>query len=155
MLVGPFKSPASASAFCANLKLANGECTTNLPDDVFAPSQPPGTPPSVPPGAPLPVRVSPLPRGWTLQVSAQKSEADAQGSYRALRSRYPQIAKYPAYIYRADFGDRGTFFRVLLGPFKSADAANTACTDLKSAGGSCVVQRNYNERRTLAARIEA
>lgn len=81
--------------------------------------------------------------GYVVQVSSQRSEADAQSSYRALQSKFPSVlGSRSANIKRADLGEKGTYYRAVLGPFSSAEDAAALCGNLKSAGGQCVVQRN-------------
>lgn len=81
--------------------------------------------------------------GYLVQVSSQKNEADAQASYRALQSKFPAVlgSRSPV-IRRADLGDKGVYYRAMVGPFGSSDEASQFCGNLKSAGGQCVVQRN-------------
>jgi hypothetical protein len=43
---------------------------------------------------------------------------------------------------RADLGDKGIYYRAMVGPFASAQEATQLCSDLKAAGGSCLVQKN-------------
>jgi hypothetical protein len=45
-------------------------------------------------------------------------------------------------IKRADLGDKGVYYRAMVGPFGSPDEASQFCGSLKTAGGQCVVQRN-------------
>lgn len=81
--------------------------------------------------------------GSYVQVSSQKTEADAQASFRALQGKYSGIlGSRTALIRRADLGDKGVFYRAMVGPFASTDEATQFCVNLKSAGGQCVVQRN-------------
>jgi hypothetical protein len=81
--------------------------------------------------------------GYVVQVSSQKNEADAQASYRALQSKFPAVLGSRApLIKRADLGDKGVYYRAMVGPFGSADEASQFCSSLKTAGGQCVVQRN-------------
>ena len=78
-----------------------------------------------------------------VQVSSQRSEADAQASYRAMQSKFPNVlGTRSASIRRADLGDKGIYYRAMVGPFGGQDEAGELCNSLKSAGGSCVVQRN-------------
>jgi hypothetical protein len=81
--------------------------------------------------------------GYLVQVSSQKNEADAQASYRALQSKFPAVlgSRSPV-IKRADLGDKGVYYRAMVGPFGSPDEASSFCGNLKTAGGQCVVQRN-------------
>lgn len=81
--------------------------------------------------------------GYVVQVSSQKNEADAQASYRALQGKFPSVlGSRAALIKRADLGDKGVFYRAMIGPFDSAEDAAQLCGNLKTAGGQCVVQRN-------------
>ncbi len=81
--------------------------------------------------------------GSYVQVSSQKTEADAQSSFRAIQSKYSEVlASKPSTIRRADLGDKGVFYRALVGPFGTTDEATQFCVNLKAAGGQCIVQRN-------------
>ena len=81
--------------------------------------------------------------GYVVQVSSQRSEADAQASFKALQSKFPTVlGSQSPLIKRADLGDKGVYYRAMVGPFGSADEASQLCGNLKSAGGQCVVQRN-------------
>jgi SPOR domain/TIR domain len=80
---------------------------------------------------------------FVVQVASQRSEADAQASYRALQAKYPMVlGDREASIRKADLGDKGVFYRAQLGPFTTLDQANELCVSLKTAGGQCVVQKN-------------
>jgi hypothetical protein len=81
--------------------------------------------------------------GYLVQVSSQRNEADAQASYKALQGKFPSVlgSRSPL-IKRADLGDKGVYYRAMVGPFGSPDEASQFCGSLKTAGGQCVVQRN-------------
>lgn len=105
--------------------------------------------PQAPPAAPQPqakmAAISPAQvtgNGAFVQVSSQKTEADAKASYKALQGKYAGIlGSRSATIHRADVAGKGTFYRAMVGPFASNDEAAQFCINLKSAGGQCVVQR--------------
>ena len=81
--------------------------------------------------------------GYLVQVSSQKNEADAQASYRALQNKFPAaLGSRPPVIKRADLGDKGVYYRTMVGPFGSTEEAAQFCGNLKSAGGQCVIQKN-------------
>jgi SPOR domain len=81
--------------------------------------------------------------GYLVQVSSQRSEADAQASYKALQNKFPSVlGSHTSVIKRADLGDKGVYYRAMVGPFNSSDEASQFCGSLKSAGGQCVIQRN-------------
>jgi SPOR domain len=109
----------------------------------------PGAP--QPDAAPAPTRVAstnPAPAasgggGYLVQVSSQRNEAEAHASYRALQSKFQSVLGSRApLIRRADLGDKGVYYRAMVGPFGSPDEASQFCGSLKAAGGQCVVQRN-------------
>jgi hypothetical protein len=81
--------------------------------------------------------------GYVVQVSSQRSEADAQASYKVLQDKFPNVlGAWVPIITRTDTGANGIFYRAAVGPFKTADEASQFCGTLKAAGGQCVVQRN-------------
>ncbi len=81
--------------------------------------------------------------GYAVQVTSQRSEADAQTEFKALQAKFPgQLGHRQPIIHRADLGEKGTFYRALVGPFASSEAAAAMCSNLKAAGGSCIVQKN-------------
>jgi hypothetical protein len=108
-------------------------------------------PQATPPAAPAPARVAstqqaapaPAGGGYLVQISSQRSENDAQASFKALQGKFPSVlgSRTPL-IKRADLGDKGTYYRAMVGPFGTPDEASQFCGNLKSAGGQCVVQRN-------------
>jgi hypothetical protein len=81
--------------------------------------------------------------GYMVQIASQKSEADAQASFRALQGKYSSVlgSRSPV-IRRADLGEKGVYYRAMVGPFGSADEASHFCGNLKTAGGQCLIQRN-------------
>jgi hypothetical protein len=80
---------------------------------------------------------------YVVQVSSQRSEADAQASYKALQGKFPSVLGSRApLIKRADLGDKGVYYRAMVGPFGSSEEAAQVCGNLKTAGGQCVVQKN-------------
>ena len=81
--------------------------------------------------------------GYVVQVSSQRNEADAQASFRSLQGKFPAVlgSRSPL-IKRADLGEKGIYYRAMVGPFGTPDEASQLCSSLKAAGGQCVVQRN-------------
>jgi cell division protein FtsN len=81
--------------------------------------------------------------GYLVQVSSQKTEADAQASYRMLQGKYPAVlGSRSASVKRADLGEKGVVYRSMVGPFGSQEEASSFCGNLKTAGGQCVILRN-------------
>ena len=80
---------------------------------------------------------------YAVQVSSQKSEAEAKAAYKGLENKYAaQLSGKPMFVYRVDLGAKGIYYRTMVGPYANAAEATQLCSSLKSAGGSCIVQRN-------------
>ncbi len=88
-------------------------------------------------------QAAPVGGGYMVQVSSQRNEADAQASFKSLQTKFSTVlgSREPV-IKRADLGDKGVYYRAMVGPFGSSDEASQFCGSLKSAGGQCVIQRN-------------
>src|SRR5262249_17977715 len=81
--------------------------------------------------------------GYMVQLSSQKSEAEAHSSFRGLQARFPnELSGLQPVIRRADLGSKGVFYRTMVGPFASAHEASQFCANYKAAGGQCVVPNN-------------
>jgi hypothetical protein len=81
--------------------------------------------------------------GYDVQVSSQRSEAEAKASFHALQAKFPkELGGREPIVRRADLGDKGIYYRALVGPFASMEEAAGLCSSLKAAGGNCLIQRN-------------
>ena len=94
--------------------------------------------------APARIRDHPVGRGgYAVQVSSQRSEAEAQAAFRSLQAKFPeQLGGRQALIHKVDLGAKGTYYRAMVGPFANANEAGELCNGLKAAGGQCLIQRN-------------
>ncbi len=95
--------------------------------------------------APAPIaRAAAAAKGsYAVQLSSQRSEAEAQSAFRSLKAKYPsQLGGHELIIHKVELGAKGTYYRAMVGPFATANEASTLCNGLKAAGGSCIVQRN-------------
>ena len=92
---------------------------------------------------PTQTQAAPAGGGYVVQVSAQKTEAEAQSSYRAMQTKYPSVlgGREPI-IRRAELTGSGTWYRAQIGPFATSTAAEDFCSRLKAVNGQCIVQRN-------------
>jgi hypothetical protein len=135
-------APRTASA--ANASAANANAPLSLsPQSTQAAAEPPTRVASTTPPAQIASSGGGGSGGYLVQVSSQRNEADAQASYKALQGKFPTVLGSRApLIKRADLGDKGVYYRAMVGPFGSPDEASQFCGSLKSAGGQCVVQRN-------------
>jgi hypothetical protein len=77
---------------------------------------------------------------YVVQVASHKTPEEAQTAWNNLRNQYAQIFNgRNADIRKVDLGDRGTFYRAMVGPM-GRDQANALCQNLKTAGAGCIVQ---------------
>jgi len=80
---------------------------------------------------------------FVVQVAASRNEQDARSTAASISQRYSgQLSGYSPQVERADLGDRGIYYRVGVGPMNTQAAANSLCSNLKSAGLDCFVRRN-------------
>jgi hypothetical protein len=95
--------------------------------------------------APAPIARAAAPVGGSgsyVQISSQRSEAEAQASFRGLQSKYPsQLGNRRPVIRKVELGAKGTYYRAMVGPLAGTEAS-TLCSGLKAAGASCLIQRN-------------
>ena len=124
----PARNPASANA------------SANTPMTIAPQAE---SPPPTRMASTNPAQTAPAAGGYLVQVSSQKSEADAQASFRALQGKFPSVlGPHSLMVKRVDLGEKGIYYRAFAGPFGTSDEAAHVCSSLKSAGGQCFVQRN-------------
>jgi SPOR domain len=134
----PAAAPAGSSAPLA-LVPASGEAPAPLPARTHTAAAHPAPVSPAAEGEPAPAAGG----GYAVQVTSQHSEADAMAAYRSLQAKYPkQLGGRQPIVRRADLGAKGVFYRALVGPFASMEQASGICSGIKSAGGSCIVQKN-------------
>ena len=94
------------------------------------------------PAAPQVAAVSGASGAFGVQLTAQRSEAEAMAAFNALKQRYPQVlGAYSATVARADLGaERGVFYRAMV-PAQSQSDASNLCIQFKASGVDCIVQR--------------
>ncbi len=80
---------------------------------------------------------------YVVQVSSQRSPADAQAAFQSLQRKYASVlgSMKPSYR-KVDLPERGTYYRVRVGSWASSTEAAAFCAKLKAAGGDCVIARN-------------
>jgi cell division protein FtsN len=80
---------------------------------------------------------------YAVQVTSERSAAEAHASFRALRAKFPnQLGGREPIVRRTDLGAKGIYYRAMVGPFASMEKAAGMCRTLKTAGCNCLVQRN-------------
>jgi hypothetical protein len=122
--------------------------SANAPLSLTPGANAPQPAPAVASRATAPQRVASAPAsssgngGYAVQISSQRSEADAQQAFRNMQGRYPtQLGGRQVMIRRADLGSKGVYYRAMIGPFANAGDATELCNSLKAAGGQCIVQK--------------
>lgn len=78
---------------------------------------------------------------YVVQVGARRSQTAALAGFADLQQKYPSILSgYRPIIQKADLGNKGTWYRLRIGPLETKTAAADLCRKLKSAGmRSCLV----------------
>lgn len=124
--------------------------TTASPRTATTPPAPRAAPQAGEAAAPARSRIAALPpsadgaaNGFVVQLSSQKTESEAQSSFRSLQAKFPnELGNRQPIIRKADLGSKGVFYRTMVGPFASAHEASQFCASYKAAGGQCVVPNN-------------
>lgn len=93
--------------------------------------------------APAPAASTPTSNvGAWVQLSSQRSEADAQADIPSLQARYGALFNGATpEVSQVDLGERGIYYRVRL-PQPTFDQANSVCTAIQGQGGDCFVLNN-------------
>jgi hypothetical protein len=153
----PSAAPAAKQAAAAKAARnppspANANASANTPMSISPQSAQDAAPPAEPHArvaATNPAQTEPAASpaasggGYLVQISSQRNEADAQASFKALQGKFPSVlASQTPVIKRADLGDKGIYYRAMVGPFGTSDEAAQFCNSLRSAGGQCFVPRN-------------
>jgi hypothetical protein len=143
---GTISAPPPGSAPLASAKASAPAKQSNSGPMAIAPQSEPAAPNARTKIATrTPAPAAPVASGaYVVQVSAQRTEAEAQSSYQSLQSKYPSVlGSRNANIKRVDLGDKGgVFFRAQVGSFATSEQATAFCNSLKDAGGQCIVQKN-------------
>ncbi len=80
---------------------------------------------------------------YVVQLAAHKTQDEASASFRSAQSKYPSVlGGRKLLIRKKEVPGHGTFYGAQVGPFASRSDAVSLCENLKSAGGTCIVQRN-------------
>jgi hypothetical protein len=92
---------------------------------------------------PAPVAATPATEvGAWVQLSSQRSEADAQADIPSLQARYGTLFNGATpQVNQVDLGERGIYYRVRL-PQPSFEQANSVCNAIRGQGGDCFVLNN-------------
>jgi len=77
---------------------------------------------------------------YHVQLFSGKSQDEAKGAWSKLKGRNGDLlAPLSPTVARADLGERGTFYRLRVGPIDSEAKARSLCTSLSGRGVPCIV----------------
>jgi cell division protein FtsN len=98
-----------------------------------------------PPAAAAPILAQPATpaAGYFVQVKSDQNRTAAEAELALVAEKYKDaLGQIPLSTREADLKDRGIWYRVLAGPVKSHDDADSLCKRLKGAGvQACIVQK--------------
>jgi hypothetical protein len=78
--------------------------------------------------------------GYRIQFAAYRSAARAKAAWaRILKAHGAVVDGLPPHTQRVDLGQRGVYFRVQAGNFKTARAARLICAKLKAKRQDCII----------------
>lgn len=93
-----------------------------------------------PPAAVAPPSAGAASGEFMVQLSSQKSEAEAQRAISQLQARYAALSGRSMDVQRADLGAKGVYYRVRAAGGSQEQAASL-CGQVKAAGGDCMVTK--------------
>ena len=132
----PVAPQAEPRAGTADIKTAEVKSTPNGNADTAAVD-----PPKI--ATPNPNQIQAASKGQRLyfvQAASLKSLDSAKREWRRIfEDNRAALTGEQVYYERANLGDRGVFFRILIGPMNERDAARTLCAFLKQNDQTCVV----------------
>ena len=81
-------------------------------------------------------------KGYMIQLSAVRNEANAKGEWARLSKKHPDIlGGLELVIQRADLGAKGVFYRVRGGWFANRGEAKAVCDALKTRSVGCLIAK--------------
>ncbi|MFZ0847790.1 MAG: SPOR domain-containing protein, partial [Hyphomicrobiaceae bacterium] len=75
-----------------------------------------------------------------IQIAAVRTQVEAKAlAAKVMREHATILAAHAPQIDQTVMGNMGSFYRVLLGPFASAQETQSVCAKLKGSGLDCLV----------------
>ena len=138
----PVRAPPSSAPKKIQTALPVGRPLSLAPDAHVRSAAAPPSRSRVPAGTGTAAEVS-SGGGYVVAVASERSVADADAVFRSLQAKFPnQLGGREPIIRRTDLGPEGTYYQASIGPYVSRKAAAGVCSSLKSAGESCLVEKN-------------
>ncbi|HEY5238187.1 MAG TPA: SPOR domain-containing protein [Rhizomicrobium sp.] len=99
----------------------------------------PPPPKETPKAAPAPVAQVSTSGSYVLQIGSFKSQADADTAWKNFQGKHGSlVGSYGPNVVKVDLGEKGTWYRLRMGPFGSKDGAVATCAKLSADGASCI-----------------
>ena len=130
------KPPAPNPAPVATMAPPPAGPATGAPHQLGVPAAASAAKPAAPAAAPAAAG------GYTLQIGAFKSQAEAEAAWKAYKAKHAALLSgYSDNIQQADLGEKGTWYRLKVGGFADREVASALCDRLKADGGACIPGR--------------
>ncbi|MGH2342655.1 SPOR domain-containing protein [Segnochrobactraceae bacterium EtOH-i3] len=144
---GPLRLPERRPAAPA-VRTTTATTPATQPQTAAAPARTAGAPMALVPGsstapAAATTQTATAPAGsYMVQVTSQRSRDQALAAYQQLQRKFPSVlgGRAPS-LQSVEISGKGTYYRVRVPGGSQAQAAQL-CSQLKAAGGDCVVTRN-------------
>ena len=121
--------------------LAPAATESQQPEKPAAPAAPPASP-SAPPKRPATDIEAGSEKGWRVQLAAFRSRENAETARAALQRSFADLLEPAGDLKIAEASlPKGTYYRVVAGPFAEKGAAAALCRNLKAEKQSCLVAR--------------
>jgi hypothetical protein len=89
---------------------------------------------------PVPTETTDLETTYRVQIASVKSEWEAKDEWKRLKLRYPiLLQRLNLSVARVDLGEKGVFYRLLIGPLPNKAAANEFCLSAKNRKLACLI----------------
>jgi hypothetical protein len=144
---GTLTSEAAARSICAGVRPSGIACqpskSTRVAVAVKSSADAQPAPVAAPPAAQAVAAVAPAAvsgRQWRVQIGAGRTEEEARLRWsRLMGSNADLLDAAELYIFKADLGEKGVFYRVQIGGFRDRPAAVGFCEKLKTRNVQCFV----------------
>jgi cell division protein FtsN len=130
-------APADNDAPVANAP--RGVVSTQPPQLAGAPQAAPAQPrqqvAAVAPAAPIATASAGGDSGMFVQIAARNDQAAAMAAFADLQQKYASVlGNHSPSVRKVDLGEKGVWYRLMVGPMPSKADADKLCEDLKTAG---------------------
>ena len=134
---------ASVSAWNSETHAAQKSAPAQVSQDWSTSARPVTRTAAVPPAAPAKPKTSAAKGRYEVQVAAVRSRDEAERLAHDIMQQHGNVlGSRVAEVQETVFGNMGTFYKVSVGPFASANDTAGVCKALKAGGYDCMVAKN-------------